>query len=269
MASLTKIIVPLDGGPEHQTAIAIAAQLAARAGARVELLTVASPGMVDYDSAEMGEIAHESRGEFGEEFDARTLEAAGPIAGQLAAVAGEAGHLLCLSSTARPAIVEAVTGSVAGDLIRAAAVPIVVVGPECDTTWRGSLLAIAVDGSEPAETIVEPAVELAVALGLTPRLCQIAPEDGQPLADDLFDTAYVARLAGEARRPGITVDFDVLHSASPGDALVELSRDDEVALIAMTTHGRRPLRRLATPSLLQRVLRHAACPLLVGLRRED
>jgi nucleotide-binding universal stress UspA family protein len=266
---ISKVVVPLDGGPEHQTAIAVAAQLAATTRARLELVTVASRGMVSYDSTELEGIASELSDQYGDDVDAVTLEEAGPIAEQLAHLAAEEGVLLCLSSTARSAIVEAVTGSVSGDIIRASRVPLVVVGPQCAATWRGAILAVAVDGTPPAETIVEPAVELATALGLTLRLYQVTPEDGPPLAGDVADTAYVARLARQCSRPGVTVDFDVSHSARAADVLVELSRDDEVAIIAMTTHARRPLRRLATPSALQRVLRHAACPVLVETRRSS
>ena len=157
----------------------------------------------------------------------------GPIAEQLAALAVEPGARMCLSPTARPAIFEAVTGSV---------------------------------GSDAAEVIVVPALEFAVALGLVSRLYQVASEDRGLLPADVADTAYVARLAHRFARPGLTIDVEVRHSANPGDNLVALSRDNDVALLAMTTHGNRPFRRLAVPSLLRRVLRHATWPVMVETR---
>ena len=77
-------------------------------------------------------------------------------------------------------------------------------------------------------------MEFAIALDLTPRLYQVTPEEGARPTEDVADTAYVARLARKFSRPEVTVDFDVSRAAPAADVLVELSRDDEVAMMAMT-----------------------------------
>ena len=253
------LIVPIDDVRDRANAIEVTRGLAQRLGATVEHVTVVDP---DIEVASVEPVTHLVDGV---SVTSRTVRDES-IDRLLADRLDEPGTLMCLPSSGRTAVVESLAGSTSASLLHHARTPIVVIGPVCDPEFRGTVLAIAVDGSSDGETIVEQAIDLATALGLIPMLYQVLPEDTPAVVGDVRETSYVALLAQRSTRPDAAVQYDVLHDQHPGRGLSRLTDDDTVALVAMSSHGHAPSERLTLPSIAHQLIRHARCPVFLGPR---
>lgn len=253
------LIVPVDDPHDRANAIEVARGLAQRLGATVEQVTVVDP---DVEVASVEPVTHVFDGVSVTSRMVRAESVDRVLIDRL----DDPGALLCIPSSGRTAVVESLAGSTSAALLHHARTPIMVIGPVCVPQFRGTILAIAVDGSSDGETIVEPALDLAVALGLMPMLYQVLPEGTQATIGDAREVSYVARLAARSSRPGVAVQYDVLHDEHPGRGLSRLTDDDSVALVAMSSHGHAPSERLTLPSTAHQLIRHARCPVFLGPR---
>jgi nucleotide-binding universal stress UspA family protein len=252
---ITRILVPVDGLAEHETAVPVAFSIAARIGADVVLFSVVSPGLEATDKADLTALAEHYGG------GADTLVLSGGDVGQmLLDEARREGTLTCMSSAGRGAAGEALLGSVSAELVRHSPRPVVLVGPHSGHELIGRRLAIAVDGTAYAETVIPHAIALADALELEPWLYHVVPMEAAhaPDAVDSADLAGTARAAGDHR----TLHHAVLYDRRPRSALIELSRNPEIAMVALTTHGTRPFERLFVGSVAQSLVHRAATPVL-------
>jgi universal stress protein A len=68
--------------------------------------------------------------------------------------------------------------------------------------------------------------------------------------------------ASSVRTNGLRVTVDVVIGA-PSHTIVEIANDMDADLIVMGTHGRTGISHLFIGSVAERVVRHAACPVLV------
>lgn len=255
--AIQRIVVPFDGEPEHERAIAIAAELAEQLGAQVELLSVVKPGKAGRNAAE----------------STRVLAAAGSttrvissevVLRPLLEVVHKPDVLVCMASSGHTAVTETLGDGVGAALLCRADRPIVVVGPQCDDTLRGTVLAILVDGTTDGERIVADALDLADALRLEPIFYRVlrAPEStsGHP-------SAYMESLVAKYARAGDRVGYEVLCDPKPRRALVELTGRASVAMTAVESDGLEPRQRLLQRSITHHLIRHAHCPVLIGSRR--
>jgi nucleotide-binding universal stress UspA family protein len=64
-------------------------------------------------------------------------------------------------------------------------------------------------------------------------------------------------------RDGAGINWDVLHSDHIADAIVDYADGVPASLIAIATHGRTRLARLALGSVAAAVVHDASCPVLV------
>lgn len=254
-----RLIVPVAGAGERANAVAIAEDIARRLGVGVEVVTIVDP---DVEAAADGRV--ETRHD-GVAVTTVTIRAES-VEDSLIELARRPGVLMCVASSGRTAVVESLTGSVSASILQQTISPMLVVGPECEPSFRGTILAIAVDGTPDGEMIVEPALDLAAALGLSPMLYQVLPEGVQAFVGDAGESTYVARLAEQSARPGVVVQYEVLHDRTAGRGLSRLTVDDEVAMVAMSSHGHAPRERLFLPSTAHQLIRHARCPVLLGPR---
>lgn len=76
------------------------------------------------------------------------------------------------------------------------------------------------------------------------------------------DRAYLDRTADTLRRDGFAVDVR-LAMGDPAEQLIKVSRDEQVDLIAMATHGHRFIKDLALGSTVSRVRHEVAVPVLL------
>lgn len=191
-----------------------------------------------------------------------------------------------------------VLGSVAQGLTRTCHVPVLVLheeGTVPDSAFpdpvrplRSIVAEVALDGSEFAEAAILPAAKLVAALAAPVQgalvLTRVVPPSPQGHAPDTRELAlheaktYLQQVcqkyAGVARqynlslRSAISTGKEVagilIRSAEQGDTLEGNRLAGGCDLIAITTHGRGGLQRLAQGSVTERVLGATRLPLLVA-----
>jgi nucleotide-binding universal stress UspA family protein len=264
------VIVPLDGSALAERALPPAVAMARATGAELELLqVVVDPAGAAEAHATLDGVAGRLRA------DDAGLVIRPPIvleadwsAECIANAAEQPDSLVCLSTHGSTGVRRALLGSVAEDVARLAPGPVLLVGPDVpvDDDWAltGDLV-VCVDGSSTSEAIVPAAAALAADAGLAPRVLTVGAPDAPIAPED--ETSYVREVAAAVDaamgRPAGTTPFEVLHDQHPGEAVVAAARAIPAAVIAMATHGKTGLARVAAGSVTTWVVRHAASPVMV------
>lgn len=86
------------------------------------------------------------------------------------------------------------------------------------------------------------------------------------LPSDLEERMDAARAHLErqcALFPGIDVKVDVISGVDAAQSIIEYAQQNDVDLIAMSTHGRTGFRHLVLGSVAEKVLRHSTVPVVV------
>ncbi|MFC7173490.1 universal stress protein [Haloplanus litoreus] len=126
------------------------------------------------------------------------------------------------------------------------------------------------DGSEPAESVFDYALQIASKHGATVHVVHVVDtgQDGLArLRDDVLDVleregeAIVNETAERATERDIPVTSDVLQG-DPHTSIVEYSHRSDIDLIVMPTHGRRGLERTLLGSVTERVITTADAPVV-------
>lgn len=266
------VVVPLDGSLLSERALLPAAGLARRFGATIMLVAVVSTnGAV----GEAERYLHETANGIDEAMgDLRILVGVDPALEIGQVVADYPGSFVCMGSHGRGGIREALLGSVADDVIRAASVPLVLVGPHArrsPLTFEN--LVVCLDGSSSSESVLSPAASWATALGMRLWLVNVVePDAAQEVASEAtrlgdrnrshesLESNYV-----EARAAGLDVEahWDVLHGEKAASAIVAYTATASTSLVAMATHGHTGLARAAIGSTAAKVVHGSACPVLL------
>ena len=140
-------------------------------------------------------------------------------------------------------------------------------------------ILVCLDGSRLAEQILPYAGEQAIHFGSRVVLIHVATgpidvpvpvpgELGVFVVPDLLPEqiekaeAYLEQVAQPLREKGLDVECVIL-SGAPGDTIISYAHENEVKLIAIATHGRSGLGRLAFGSVADFVLRESELPILV------
>lgn len=251
----TSILVALDHSPLAEQALEPAASLARRWSVPLGLVTVALAGSDPGDDRYLERVAAR--------FDDLDVErhvvagmAADPALVQLAAARPDA--LLCLASHGRSGLGQLLLGSVSEAVVRELGRPVLVVGPAGGRPVPDGRIVVPLDGSDAAETIVPEAARWAVAFGSRLVLAHVGGShavDG-PAVD-------LAAVASRWADTGATIEIREITADEPADALIEEASSTETALVAMTTHGRSGLRRLALGSVAARIVHRAPTPVLL------
>jgi len=143
-------------------------------------------------------------------------------------------------------------------------------------------ILVPLDGSKLAEQAIPYATELCkgstqvtlfqvVHLPLPLAAPDVAMTVPMPDLDELKQEAldYLERLAAPLRAEGVRVQVAVVERDAVAQAIVEYAEENEINLIAMTTHGRSGLSRLLFGSVAEEVVRHAPCPVLIIRVKEN
>jgi nucleotide-binding universal stress UspA family protein len=255
----TRIVVPIDLPYDGEHAIPIALALAERTSARVELITVVEP--TERGRAETGlRTLADAAG--GPSLECRVVETGGPPeAALLTELHRPHNALWCVGSHARGALGELVFGSLSEDLVRDAHLPVMLVGPDVDPARRGSVVGLALDGTPRGEALLPAAMDLAANLGMSLRLLQVIEAQASDVPADTVEAGYLSNVA---TRYSTDPDYEVLHAR---DAAKELSsyveRQDEVAVLAISSRGLEGRERLLHGSTAFEVAGHSPVPVLI------
>lgn len=298
----TSILVPYDGSAPSARALPVAAALAARTGASVQLAVVHDPSA--YIPFVPGEVAipvfdqelvqaHRTR-------DQQVLDAAvahlqqqgvrasgvlldGTIVEALEEhlVAAKA-DLVVMTTHGRSGFERLRLGSVATAFLTRATVPVLLVRgagsehPDDSPPLPAGALLCTLDGSKFAEEVLPHARTFAEAVGLrlhlvavtVPHAISMAPFGTEALLAD--DSALAAEehvreeyLQRVAATCPAGTTVQAITDMSVARGILDVAESDECGAIAMATHGRGGFKRLVLGSVADEVIRHMHKPVLV------
>ena len=123
---------------------------------------------------------------------------------------------------------------------------------------------VAIDGSETAEAILPFIQQIAGPLDLNVILLRVNPPAAPTIEEAAYivSEVYLAQVAKEMAARGLRVETMVLEGA-PTETILAAAREQNVDLIAMTTHGRTGPSRLLFGSVAEGVLREAQVPVML------
>lgn len=165
--------------------------------------------------------------------------------------------LIVMASHARSGVSRWLLGSIAAKVIRRSRIPVLLVRrppPDFDH------ILITLDGSNLAERIIEPALELAAGFGSRITLLQIRSDRDETgagpnkvnQADGRRDS-YLDKIRARYAERGLVIGTAV-GTGSPAAAILAHVAEKDVDLVAMSTHGRSGLRKLVFGSVTEKVL---------------
>lgn len=215
----------------------------------------------------------------------------GGVVESIAETAASAGtDLIVMTTHGRTGLSRAWLGSVADGVTRSAGTPVLMLRPSDQpapaehTAGSFSRVLIPLDGSREAETILDEAIAVAghAATYVLARIVQPIPLI-MPTADPYTMTTmmtdpgttelvvadarqYIQEVAGRLAEHGATrIEQSVLVGDHPAQMLLDLSKANDIDLIALATHGR-GMARLVLGSVADKILRGSTTPLLVCRR---
>ena len=258
------VVVPVDPTRPPTLAVSVAAVVARQAGLGVDIVTAPPHGS---PRADLSARAGEARATGAPRVHAEVL---GTTSDPAAAITDRARRpdaaMVCMATGARGPVCEIVLGSVSAAVVRSSRVPVLLVGPNVDRFGpRVERVVASADGSELSAGALPVASDLASSLFAELVLVRVVSDEG---TED-GDAAHFDYLHGLASRyPGQPVQVDVLHDDDPARAIAGYAGGRGDTVVAMATHGRGALGRLALGSVAMTVAHTAACPVLVVPRRD-
>lgn len=295
------ILVPLDGSPFAEQALPLATQLAKRSGGKLRLALVHQPPpnpnhstwAKKFRSVELATrksehaylhgFADKLRSAGTDVTAAVTLS--GPTGSTIADYVAEIGiDLVVMATHGRGGLQRAWLGSVADYLVRHLAVPVLLVRPAAKgaAPARESgnrQVVVPLDGSPLAEEVLESAAELAKAWDAEMTLLRIVhpivlsegtiPPTPSPYDEELTELSreqaqdYVRDLSERLREHGSRASGTAVVGWSTAATILSVSRPEQTLAIAIASHGRGGLRRLALGSVADKLVRGADVPVLV------
>jgi nucleotide-binding universal stress UspA family protein len=206
------------------------------------------------------------------------------VTSAIATYAGERSpQLLVLTTHGRTGFERAWLGSVADELTRISPVPLLLIRPQTALpATRFRRILVPLDGSPLAETVVEHAIRLAK---LEPEaeivLLEVLPDDFTPvgLPESLLGPstaseeaarrreaaarAYLDGIAARVRSAGLGATARIQTGRGVAATILSTARSEHVDLVALSTHGRSGLLRMALGSVADKVVRASQTPVLL------
>ncbi|MBI4612663.1 MAG: universal stress protein [Planctomycetes bacterium] len=185
--------------------------------------------------------------------------------------------LLAMATHARVGLSRLMLGSVMERVLRRSPFPVFVQNPVSlrdrgtERTRGFRRILVPVDGSEQALRVLpfvesiarrqESEVTLLAVVSATPEGVRV--EDApRPFPVPANLAAEMEGHRASLERKGVRTHIRIEHGL-PSYVILTLAEEEEVDLVAMTTHGRSGPSRWVFGSVAERVLRHSSCPLLV------
>jgi nucleotide-binding universal stress UspA family protein len=302
-AMYRSILVPLDGSPFGLQALPLALSIARNSNIPVHIVHVHVPLLPLHAETVVAEQetldlrVRRQEETYLREMTGRIVEASsvrvvwtlldGPIPDAIQEYAlSEHVDLIVMSAHGRGPLSRFWLGNVADQLIRRAPVPTLLVRAREDhklnVTDSHELrhILIPLDGSTVAEGILGPAIEIGrlmdadfTLLRIVEPLRVFVPDTsghGLYATDDAAERqsrdvaqSYLDEIAENMRQKSLRVQTRVVAARHAATFILEEAASLEMSLIALQTHARRGLARLALGSVADKVLRGADIPVLI------
>jgi nucleotide-binding universal stress UspA family protein len=256
----SQIVVPIDGGPFSMRAIGPAARVAEASDADLLLVSYAH---TEVHSADLRATLNEVAASVRSDVKVRTkVEQVEDVAAAIVAeVDADPTSLVCMASVGRSRTAP-ILGSVAEAVLREVSTPVLLIGPEVDVDnfdLDGNI-EVTVDGSATSEGILPIAASWSIVYHLGLRVVTVLETADH--GDSWMESGYVRNIAEKLERDVTRhVDHDVLH----GDVVHRVLEDaaQHASVLAMATHGRTGLPRLASGSVTMAAVHGSTRPVLV------
>lgn len=294
------IIVPLDGTRFAEHAVPAAIALASASDGRLLLahvdvapLPLAEPRAVSLDTLSptgpdaavvdyLRDVADRVARSVGLQAELIVLTGETPSAVARLAVDTDA-DLITMASHDRSALRRLVTPSVSERIVRESGLPVLLVrrsdaqlamerdadpasvfDPISSPPVEFRHILVPLDGAPPSEAVLDPAIRLAQATGARISLLTVvegAQREGA--SSDGASRGYLEEVAHALRAQGVAVDVVELHGDDVATAILDAVTDLSADAIAMATHRRGGLTRLALGSVATKVLHGVLMPVLI------
>lgn len=286
-----QVLVPTDGSESAESGARHAVALASAFDATVHALAVidtATAGLFETDLAYLDRLRE--RAESGVEAVASiganrgvTVETTVTEGAPVRTILDHADRadLIAMGTHGRTGIERVALGSVTERVLRRAPVPVVTARADAVVPTGGyDAVLVPTDGSERAEQAVIHAVRVADAVGATVHALSVVDlqllgwsggEGGAPEIADVMQAdaqSAVAAVAERAREAGVDATTRVTQGY-PASEITQYVENAGIDLVTMGTTGRTGLNRVFLGSTTERVLRHAACPVMAVNAREN
>jgi nucleotide-binding universal stress UspA family protein len=184
--------------------------------------------------------------------------------------------LIVMASHGRTDFQRTLLGSVADEVIRESHVPVLIIRDDLPSLPRlPERVLVPLDGSELSEAVLPYIMPLAQQLGWSlvllwqvdyppqsiPVQGAVIPLDFVAERGDAEMVAYLNRVANDLQAKGISAEPRVWFGAK-AQSIVEFASQEQMDLIAMSTHGRRGIGRWLRGSTTDYILAHATIPVL-------
>jgi nucleotide-binding universal stress UspA family protein len=284
-----KILVPLDGSPLAEHALAPATDLARRMRdpVSITLLRVVSYPTVELELDGMGLVASgptliddvlAAAHDYVRAIAQRTYFAGLEVQVQVelgvaATVITATAHqcdLVVMTSHGRTGFAHLALGSVAEAVIREARVPVLLVRAHHETfpdigRHQALVIVVPLDGSELAESAIAPAAQIALAMHGTIHLLHVLPPEPPNVAQEITAHeayAYLTLWHDRLVAQGVTV-HRCLAFGDVAEQILAKSQEHHADLVAIATHGRTGLARAMKGSIAEAVIQRTPLPALV------
>jgi nucleotide-binding universal stress UspA family protein len=280
------ILVPLDGSAFAEQALPWGVSIARRAGARLDLVRVhvlyalrdVTAGWAPFNPVLESECKHDEQ---------LYLDATATMVSSMARVEVTSAllhgmtadgvlerlrdvqaDLIVMTTHALGPVGRFFLGSVADELIRRAAAPVLLVPqrqppPQLIPGPEAGRIVIPLDGSALAEHALGPAMELALTMETPCTLLRVIEPSAFSAETQGEAQAYLWGLAVRYRERPLQTACNVVVAARPAEAILKEARQAPDSLVVMATHGRGGATRLLLGSVADQVIRAALVPVLV------
>lgn len=289
---LEDILVPVDGSDFAEEVLPLAVGIAKRADATIHLVQVhVTRGLPYYgvlagrdtgDDVKRREDEEAALRKAAERLEAEGVSVRaelldGPVIDALADyIADHSVGLVVMTTHGRGGLSRMWLGSVADRLVRASTAPVFLVRPgKTEPTVADAIREVLVplDGSELAETALEPAARIAELVGAKLTLFQVYLYGVPPVQARVVkmrregeappESEYLEGVATRLRERGLEVETVVETDYLPAPAILAAIEKRGVDLTVIATHGRGGVSRLAIGSVADKVMRAAPAPVMI------
>ena len=277
--SYSKILVPLDGSSLAERVLPYVHALGNAYGIPVELLRVFGPASEQLAAPARGLYQHQIDASLSDDaYDyldsvkrsmdcpeltvTCTVEGGDPASWLVDRAEKEPGTFVAMSTHGRSGIARSLLGSVTDNVMHATDSPLLVVRSreEQIPVFEVELKQVIVplDGSKLAESVLPHVVTLAKTLRLTAVLVRVTCRREEAESRD-----YLLEVGERLHRKGVSSIENVTLHGGPSEAIVDIGRQIQNSLVAMTTHGRSGIKRWLLGSVTDRVVKESGDPVLI------